>query len=188
MTTTKDRIDRVTTRTGDKGHTSLSDGRRYHKYADRIELVGTLDEANSWIGLLIAEMSNIQCDVLFDAQSRLLDIGAIVTAGFGTIAMAVPGPDWAKVTEELETEITNINQHLMPLREFLLPGGGRCAATAHVARAVVRRAERRWWAVVMNERAPGLDGSGAGPYLNRLSDYLFVVARNWAQSERLWNR
>ena len=172
------RIDRVTTRSGDDGHTSLADGSRYRKYDAKIELVGALDEANSCLGVLAVEADGADVgELLHIIQSRLFDIGAVVAGG----RVAV---DWPRCAAELATETAALNESLAPLREFILPGGGRAAAAAHVARTVVRRAERRWWRAADAVRE--LKDCAAGVYLNRLSDYLFVLARSLADSERSW--
>lgn len=173
----RNRIDRVTTRSGDHGETSLADGRRYAKHDARVELVGALDEANSFLGLLAAEAAGSHQEQLAKVQSLLFDAGAMVATGSSNV-------DWLAVAEELEAAAAALNAPLPPLREFILPAGGRCAALAHVARAVVRRAERSWWQVA--EDAEELKASGFGVVLNRLSDYLFVFARTVATSEQPW--
>lgn len=173
----RNRIDRVTTGSGDRGETSLADGRRYRKHDARIHLVGALDEANSALGLLATELDAAAGERLGALQSRLFDIGAAVAGGNRTV-------DWLRQAADLRAATTALNERLPPLREFILPGGGRAAALAHLARTVVRRAERHWWeATAEDER---LRESDAGVYLNRLSDYLFVLARANAEEERLW--
>ena len=171
------RIDRVTTRTGDEGSTSLADGQRYAKHDAKIDLVGTLDEANSAIGLLAVETEAEGAETLKTIQSRLFDAGAVVATG-GSAA------DWTQLAAALDTQTRALNERLPPLREFILPGGGRAAAAAHVARTAVRRAERAWWRAADDDAA--LRATGVGVYLNRLSDYLFVLARTLATSERFW--
>ncbi len=171
----RNRIDRVTTGGGDGGQTSLADPHRYPKYHPRIELVGALDEANSQLGLLAARTA--AGEHLGIIQSRLFDAGAAVATGGSAI-------DWAALAADLETWTATLNKELAPLREFILPGGGEAAATAHVARTVVRRAERAWWQAAQDSEQ--LRAIAIGVYLNRLSDYLFVLARTLADSERLW--
>ena len=173
----RNRIDRVTTRGGDAGRTSLADGRRYAKHHPRIELVGALDEAASFIGLLAEETDSPTAARLRMLQSRLFDLGALAATGR-------PGADWAALASEVERDASALNEGLQPLREFVLPGGGRAAATAHVARTVVRRAERAWWRAA--EAADELAGTDGGAFLNRLSDYLFTLARTLADQETLW--
>lgn len=173
----RNRIDRVTTRGGDAGETSLADGRRYPKHHPRIELVGALDEATSHIGLLAEETDSPTAARLRVLQSRLFDLGALAATGRSAA-------DWSALTKDVEHDTTALNERLEPLREFVLPGGGRAAATAHVARTIVRRAERAWWRAAAD---PGeLADSDGGIFLNRLSDYLFVLARSLAGTEVLW--
>ena len=173
----KYRLDRVTTRTGDAGGTSLADGRRYPKHDARIELAGALDEANSALGVLVAEVDGAVAGELRRLQSRLFDLGAAVATGGSVV-------DWAQQTADLECAVAALNANLPPLREFVLPGGGRAAAAAHLVRTVVRRAERGWWRATA--AAPTLQAVAGGPWLNRLSDYLFVLARTLADGETLW--
>jgi len=173
----RNRIDRVTTRGGDGGETSLADGRRYPKHHPRIELAGTLDEANSFLGALAELTDGSTTSHLRTLQSRLFDLGAVAATGRSNV-------DWQSLAGELDDATARLNADLPPLREFILPGGGPPAAAAHVARAAVRRAERAWWAAT--EDATELADTGAGVYLNRLSDHLFVLARTLADSEVLW--
>lgn len=177
MANRRPRIDRVTTRTGDAGETSLADGRRYRKHDARIELVGALDSANSAIGVLAVETPDAHAEWLRDIQSRLFDAGAVVATGRTSA-------DWRGLAATLEEQTAALNADLAPLREFILPGGGRGAAAAHVARTAVRAAERAWWRVAKDDA--DLGAIGVGVYLNRLSDYLFVLARTLATEERLW--
>ena len=171
------RIDRVTTRSGDQGETSLADGQRYRKYDGKMHLLGALDEANSQLGLLASELEAAASQPLHIIQSRLFDIGAAVASGGSAV-------DWAQQAADLAEWTAALNDRLAPLREFVLPGGGRVAALAHVARTVVRRAERHWWQTAAQDEP--LRSCDAGIYLNRLSDYLFVFARVHADGEQLW--
>lgn len=173
----RNRIGRVTTRTGDQGETSLADGRRYRKHDARIDLVGALDEANSALGVLAATVDTTVATELRGLQSRLFDLGAGVAAGAAAV-------DWPAQTAALERATAALNARLPPLKEFVLPGGGISAAHAHFARTVVRRAERDWWRAAAAK--PTLQAIAGGPWLNRLSDYLFVLARTLAESETLW--
>ena len=175
--TRRNRIDRVTTRTGDGGETSLADGRRYRKHDARIELVGELDEANSFIGALAEETDPSAAAELRAFQSRLFDLGAVAATGRSAI-------DWSALAKDAERHTAILNDRLEPLREFVLPGGGRAATAAHVARATVRRAERAWWRAAEDSEA--LAGTDGGIFLNRLSDYLFVLARTLANAEVIW--
>ncbi len=163
------RIDRVVTRGGDAGETSLGDGARIRKDSPRIEAIGSVDEANAAIGVLrLLTRTEPDADaMLARIQNDLFDLGA---------DLCVPGEggDRLRLTDapvlRLETEVETMNATLPPLTSFILPGGSDGAAHAHVARTVVRRAER---AVI------GVDGINPAVirYLNRLSDHLFVLAR-----------
>jgi cob(I)alamin adenosyltransferase len=163
-----DRLDRIVTRTGDDGSTGLADGSRVSKHAPRIEALGAVDELNSFVGLLAAECSRDAdtADLLAAIQHDLFDLG-------GEIAL----PERAQVGDEhlqrLERAVETLNAALPPLAEFVLPGGTRPAALAHVCRSVCRRAERRLTALAETE----LTAPKAGQYLNRLSDLFFVLAR-----------
>ena len=172
------RINRVTTRTGDDGQTSLADGKRYPKEHERMELIGTLDEANCAVGVLIANL-DANCPFrafLTTVQSRLFDVGASVATDTSHL-------DCTDETTVVEQQIALLNEELEPLQEFVLPGGNTVCALAHLARATMRRAERTFWRAKMT----GLIEAGTGAYLNRLSDYLFVVARTTADGiEQAW--
>lgn len=176
------RIDRVVTRGGDNGETSLGDGARVHKDDDRVRAMGAVDEANAAIGVLRAIGLTAEPDaMLARAQNDLFDLGA---------DLCVPGEggDRLRLTDQpaarLEKEIAAVNAELQPLRSFVLPGGTAAAAQAHVARTIVRRAEREVVAVAAVQPInPALVR-----YLNRLSDLLFVLARalNGAAGDVLW--
>jgi cob(I)alamin adenosyltransferase len=161
------RIDRVVTRGGDAGETSLGDGTRVRKDSPLIAAIGAVDEANAAIGLVRTLVSPPISTLLARVQNDLFDLGA---------DLCVPGASGARLRfsetpiTRLEAEIETMNAGLPALRSFVLPGGSAAAAQAHVARTVVRRAERA---------VAGLDGSGGAVlrYLNRLSDHLFVLAR-----------
>ena len=162
------RIDRVVTRGGDGGMTSLGDGSRLRKDEARIEAIGAVDEANAAIGWLRAVLAGTAGDaMLARIQNDLFDVGA---------DLCVPGEggDRLRLTDapvnRLEAEVEAMNEALPPLTSFILPAGTEAAARAHVARTVTRRAERRLVAV------EGLNPA-LGRYLNRLSDHLFVLGR-----------
>jgi cob(I)alamin adenosyltransferase len=163
------RLSRIVTRTGDDGTTGLGDGSRAAKDSARIEAIGTVDELNSSLGVLLAEpLPASICDLLQGVQHDLFDLGGELSIpGHASLADAH--------VARLEKAIEAFNASLPPLREFILPGGIRAAALAHVCRTVCRRAERR---VVALARA---EPDGVRPlcqqYLNRLSDLLFVLAR-----------
>ena len=162
---------KIYTKTGDGGETSLYSGGRVPKDHARIEAYGTLDELNALIGLLLAEpVPDEAADALAEVQGALFSIGAALADPDqrGTHDAAA----WA--VEPLEGWIDRMDAELEPLSSFILPGGTRSAAVAHVARAVCRRAERR---VLAAEREAGEVPEGVVPYVNRLSDLLFVLAR-----------
>ena len=161
------RLSKITTRTGDQGETGLGDGARVPKDSPRIAALGEVDELNSAIGVLLAEpLPEPVRDVLTTVQHELFDLGSEV---------AVPGYFAVSDTHvaRLESLIETFNTDLPPLKEFILPGGTRGAALAHLARTVCRRAER---SLVALARA---DSLAAPPriYLNRLSDLLFILGR-----------
>ncbi|MDD3528446.1 MAG: cob(I)yrinic acid a,c-diamide adenosyltransferase [Gallionellaceae bacterium] len=162
-----DRLDRIVTRSGDDGSTGLADGRRVQKHDPRIEALGAVDELNSFVGLLAAEPLDGPTQVLLAAiQNDLFDLG-------GELAL----PERPAVGDahlgRIEAAVERLNSGLPPLAEFVLPGGTRAAALAHVCRAVCRRAERRLAALAGVE----LVATSPGRYLNRLSDLFFVLAR-----------
>lgn len=177
------RLSKIYTRTGDDGTTGLGDGSRVAKNNPRVEAYGTVDEANSAIGLVLAHDSvpdNVR-HILTEVQHDLFELGG---------ELCIPGH--SAITEDfiarLENELDALNADLPALREFILPGGGPAAAACHLARTIVRRAERVTATLGDDEtvRPEGLR------YLNRLSDLLFVVARVLARAESgeevLWNR
>ena len=175
------RLSKIYTRTGDGGTTGLGDGSRIAKDSARVAAYGTVDEANSAIGLVLA--ADIQpdiADLLTKVQHQLFDLGG---------ELCIPGH--AAIHEAdisaLEVALDHFNDPLPPLREFILPGGGEAAARCHLARTIVRRAERETVTLARHEtvRAEAIG------YLNRLSDLLFVLARVLARAsghgEVLWN-
>lgn len=183
------RLSKIYTRTGDTGETGLADGRRVPKDHPRIEAMGEIDTLNSQLGLLLAELAEAQArwpdlaeliEVLGPCQHRLFDLG-------GELAM----PEYQALTEaevaRLETAIDHWNEELGPLKDFIMPGGTRLIALAHLCRSMARTSERRCQQLNAIEplRAVGL------AYLNRLSDLFFVVARLIARrqgcAEILWH-
>ncbi|HXF66960.1 MAG TPA: cob(I)yrinic acid a,c-diamide adenosyltransferase [Burkholderiales bacterium] len=161
------RLTKIYTRTGDAGTTGLADGSRVAKDSPRIEAIGAVDELNSALGLLLAEELPQEIrSCLTDTQHDLFDLGGELSKpGHALLAEAH--------VARLERELDRFNAELAPLEDFVLPGGSRAAALAHLARAICRRAERRVVALSGKETAPAL----AIRYLNRLSDLLFVLAR-----------
>lgn len=176
------RLTKIVTRTGDGGTTGLGDGSRVSKASARIDAMGAVDELNSTIGLLLAEpLAADTRGCLTDIQHDLFDLGG---------ELSIPG--FESVTdshvERLEDAVEQFNARLAPLAEFVLPGGTRAAALAHVARTVCRRAERSLVVLAGQEsvRDP------VRRYLNRLSDLLFILARvqnlNAGQGDVLWEK
>ena len=177
--TMKQRISRVVTCTGDDGNTSMADGSRISKNHSMIHAIGEIDELNSSIGLLICELKDSKLQegapkiiaYLTEIQHTLFNIG-------GELSM----PQSNLINENQVTEMTelikDLNKDLPPLREFILPGGSKCSSLAHISRTITRRAERN---------IVGLQESGQSelpeinsfiqPYVNRLSDFFFVLSR-----------
>jgi cob(I)alamin adenosyltransferase len=175
------RLSKIVTRTGDDGSTGLADGTRVPKSHPRIAAMGTLDELNSHLGVLLAEdLPEPVRQELLRVQNDLFDLGAVLASP------AAPF-DGGKLAR-LDSAIEQFNAGMPPLKEFILPGGARPATLCHVARTVARRAERDYLQLMQNETAPH-EGM---KYLNRLSDLLFVLSRvlNRAagQLETLWQR
>lgn len=169
------RLSKIYTRTGDDGQTGLADGRRVNKSHPRIEAIGALDEFNSQLGLLLAELQEQVADkpqlqevmdTLAPCQHRIFDMGG---------ELAMPEYQALQATEitRIEEVIDAWNLQVGPLKEFILPGGSRLIAQAHVCRSSARNAERRCQALHSSE---ALRAEMLG-YINRLSDLLFVAAR-----------
>lgn len=166
-------LTRIYTRGGDKGQTSLGDGRRVPKHDLRVEAYGTVDEANAVLGLVRLHTQNHPDDLMLERiQQDLFDLGADLcvpetegeSGGLRIVASQV---------ERLEQEIDAMNESLSPLTSFILPGGSAAAAHLHHGRTVIRRAERLITALSEIERV----NPQAVAYANRLSDHLFVLAR-----------
>ncbi len=177
------RLSKIYTRTGDDGTTGLGDGSRVDKDSLRVEAYGTVDEANSAIGVVLASDSLTAPirECLTEIQHDLFELGG---------ELCIPGHSAIEkhFIDRLEKTLDQFNADLPSLKEFILPGGGAAAAACHVARATVRRAERR----VASLRKLEAVRDEALKYLNRLSDLLFVIARLLARAESgqevLWNR
>jgi cob(I)alamin adenosyltransferase len=168
------RLTRIYTRGGDGGETSLGDGRRVPKHAARVDAFGTVDEANAVIGLARLHAAGEVDAALARIQNDLFDLGAdLATPEDGRRAAGALRIVAAQV-ERLEREIDAWNARLAPLSSFVLPGGSACAAQLHLARTVVRRAERLVAALAASETI----NPEALKYLNRLSDHLFVLSRH----------
>jgi len=167
------RLTKIYTRTGDTGTTGLADGSRVDKASLRIDALGDIDEVNSLLGLLIAEDLNGEISShLRKIQHALFDLGGEVSL----VDSIVINADQVQFLEQL---IDQFNEPLPALKEFILPGGNRAAATCHLARSVCRRAERQ---LVRLEKT-GQVNQLSLVYLNRLSDLLFVFCRVLARQE-----
>ena len=177
------RLSKVYTRTGDDGTTGLGDGSRVDKDSLRVEAYGTVDEANCVIGMILADRSiggSIRT-CLTEVQHDLFELGG---------ELCIPGHSAVEAgfIDRLEQELDRFNEDLPPLKDFILPGGGPASASCHLARTVVRRAERRVTQLKKEEDVR----DEVLRYLNRLSDLLFVIARRLSRDESgqevLWNR
>lgn len=176
------RLSKIVTRTGDRGETGLGDGSRVPKDHLRIEAIGSIDELNSVIGMLIASApANTVQDTLRAVQHKLFDVGG---------ELSIPGHSMLKNDDitAIESTIEELNAELPMLKEFILPGGCLSAAHCHHARTVCRRAERRLVALAAQQPVSPL----CLQYLNRLSDLLFILARVLNRIEHhddvLWQR
>jgi cob(I)alamin adenosyltransferase len=170
------KLNKIYTRTGDDGTTGLVDGSRCPKHAARMEAIGSIDEANSAIGLAVVALgTGNHAASLTRIQNDMFDLGA---------DLATPGEEFSPSqmvlrivpaqAEWLEQAIDALNETMPPLTSFILPGGCEGAARVHIARAAVRRAERAMTALAAAEPV----NPAALAYTNRLSDYLFVLARS----------
>ena len=161
------RLSKITTRTGDKGETGLGDGARVPKDHPRVAAMGDVDELNSALGLMLAEDIPAELRAAFSqVQQDLLDLGG---------ELSIPGHSLlaSEKVAALDAHLESWNKNLAPLKEFILPGGSRAAAAAHLARTVCRRAERSVVALARKDKV----SESARQYLNRLSDLLFVAGR-----------
>jgi cob(I)alamin adenosyltransferase len=178
----------IYTRTGDSGTTSLVGGKRVDKDDIRLNTYGTIDELNSWIGLIAAStaLTPVQTQLLSDIQNRLFDIGSILATEPESTWQPAPFP--AEAILRIENAIDQEDAHLPKHNQFILPGGHPDAARAHIARTVARRAERL---IVTLSRTASVDPA-VQRYINRLSDYLFILARainiNTGKNEIFWQK
>jgi cob(I)alamin adenosyltransferase len=164
------KLNRIYTRTGDDGTTGLADGSRRKKHDKRIDAYGAVDEANAAVGLARLHVSGADDMMLARIQNDLFDLGAdLATPGEVDGALRIVPAQ----VERLEREIDAMNADLAPLNSFVLPGGTPAAACLHLARTVVRRAERLTVETAQGEAI----NNYAIAYLNRLSDHLFVMSR-----------
>lgn len=185
----KQRISKVTTRAGDSGNSKLATGKTVGKHEPIFQAIGAVDELNSHVGMLVSLLADNSVGdsgeaapehpLLKQIQQDLFDIGAV---------FAMEGQYEAPASATLETEVEALNAKLPPLTEFVLPGGGVPAAQSHICRTVCRRAETDLWRLLHSARHPAPDAyHGTAQYLNRLSDYFFVLARSLsATTEDQW--
>ena len=177
------RLSKIYTKTGDDGTTGLGDGSRVDKDCARVEAYGAVDEANSAIGIVLSYDAVPEAirRCLTDVQHDLFELGG---------ELCIPGHEAVgeAFIARLEQDLDGFNEDLPPLKDFILPGGGQAAAACHLARTIVRRAERRTNTLAREETVR----NEATKYLNRLSDLLFVVARVLSRletgEELIWNR
>ena len=178
------KLNKIYTRSGDSGETSLVNGTRVSKHARRPSAFGEIDEANSVIGLVRLHCTdNAEADAMLKrVQNDLFDLGAdIATPEIEKPALRIT----ASQVTRLEAEIDSMNGDLEPLNSFILPGGSAASAWLHMARTVIRRAERQMTKLAAEEAV----NEAAMHYVNRLSDHLFVLARrlnNNGKSDILW--
>lgn len=190
----------VYTRTGDHGQTSLVGGQRVDKDCVRLESYGTIDELNSHLGLLSAMISGMRQQLpapdadelaaigrtLLALQNHLFVVGSYLATDSATTQLRSASIVTPEMVSTLEHQIDALDASLPPLRAFVLPGGNMAAAQCHVCRTVCRRAERR---IVALSRETEVDAA-VGTYINRLSDFLFVLARKLnimaGEAEILW--
>ena len=175
------RLSKIYTRTGDEGTTGLSNGSRVAKDTIRVCVIGTIDELNSTIGLILSQpLDNSTNQLLVDIQHKLFNIGG---------ELSLPG--YALIHESnvtwLEDHLDKLNENLPPLKDFILPGGTTAAAFCHLARSVCRRAERELVSLKSEEDV----SDPVMKYVNRLSDFLFVLARSINKQDKhpdvLWD-
>ena len=178
------KLNKIYTRTGDDGTTGLVDGSRLPKHAARMEAIGTVDEANSALGLAAVVLAGANLPgggdhaaAIYRIQNDLFDLGADIATPAGAGDDFAPSEMVLRIVAAqvawMEGAIDAANAHLQPLTSFILPGGSEAAARLHIARAAARRAERAMTALAAAEPT----NPQALAYINRLSDYLFVLAR-----------
>jgi cob(I)alamin adenosyltransferase len=178
---------KIYTKTGDQGETSLIGGTRVPKYHLRIEAYGTVDELNSWIGLIRdQEMTTSNKELLLEIQDRLFTIGSLLASDPDKSKMKLPVLHQQDI-DLLEQEMDKMEENLPPLKSFILPGGHSTVSYIHIARCVCRRTER----LVVHLSDDNVIDSKISIYLNRLSDFLFMLGRFMAKElnvpETPWN-
>jgi cob(I)alamin adenosyltransferase len=179
------KLNKIYTRTGDDGTTGLVGGERIRKDSARVSAYGTVDEANSALGLARLHATGEALAILGRIQNDLFDLGADLATPGDDFRPGAPQPEWPPLRivqsqiDRLEAEIDAMNAALAPLNSFILPGGTALSAHLHLARTIVRRAERDAVTAAAGEPV----NPAAITYLNRLSDHLFVMARHCNRSE-----
>jgi cob(I)alamin adenosyltransferase len=172
---------KIYTKTGDKGFTSLIGGTRVPKHHLRIESYGTVDELNSYIGLIRdQDIAAHDQKILKEIQDRLFTIGSSLASDPDRSKMIIPDLHEADI-ELLEKEMDQMNEQLPELRHFILPGGNNAISFCHIARCVCRRAERLSVHLAEESRVD----EKVNIYLNRLSDYLFILARKIGNEQKI---
>lgn len=184
-------LNRIYTKTGDKGTTALGSGERVSKTSKRIAAYGTVDETNAQLGMVRVHLAGADAEVdqmLLRIQNDMFDLGAdLCVPDRGEELPYVPLRMSDAQVKRLETEIDSMNAVLQPLKSFILPGGSPAAAALHVARTVCRRAEREMVELAAMNNEPV--SSAALQYINRLSDWLFVAGRfvnDHGKADVLW--
>ena len=173
---------KIYTKTGDQGTTALFGGQRLPKSDLRIETYGTVDELNSYLGLLRDQEVNAgRKEVLVEIQDRLFTIGSILATEPGNTKVKIPSLQESDITF-LEKEIDQMDAQLPPMKFFVLPGGHPSVSIGHVVRTVCRRAERL--VIALNSQGPAVDPLVI-KYLNRLSDYFFMLCRMMAHELKI---
>ncbi|TKG96643.1 cob(I)yrinic acid a,c-diamide adenosyltransferase [Puteibacter caeruleilacunae] len=173
---------KVYTKTGDDGTTGLIGGTRVKKYHDRLEAYGTVDELNSWIGLIRSqEIGNDHIDTLIKIQELLFVIGGNLATDYEKSNMKEYLPCTNEDIQYLEKEMDRMNESLPEMRAFVLPGGNNVVSFCHIARTICRRTERL--TIKLSEEL--LVDLNVIKYLNRLSDYLFVLSRRLTHDQNV---
>ena len=171
------KLNKIYTRTGDDGTTGLVDGSRLLKHAERMDAIGAVDEANAALGFAMRELTGSSREKVYRIQNDLFDLGADLATPAGESDDFAPSEMVLRIipaqVEWLEEQIDALTETLEPLTSFILPGGTEAAARLHLARTAARRAERAMTALAAVERT----NPAALHYINRLSDYLFVLGR-----------
>jgi len=172
---------KIYTKTGDKGYTSLIGGTRVPKHHIRIESYGTVDELNSYIGLIgDQDINSHDKEILKQIQDRLFTIGSSLASDPEKSKMIIPDLHLADI-ELLEKEMDLMNEHLPELKHFILPGGSNTVSFCHIARCICRRAER----ITVQLAGESTVDEKVNIYLNRLSDYLFTLARKIGNDSKI---